>query len=118
VGVDPVLWQQAVEAAAKALAERFRDEVAFQPVRLDGQIYSGHDEDYYREIAALMLAAAFGVLQQATLHQLAALTNVGGAPYRATMWLDWAAAQFGVELHTDARPDRPLPGETPKEDAG
>jgi hypothetical protein len=34
--------------------------------------------------------------------QLAALTNVGGAPYRATMWLDWAAAKFGVELHTDA----------------
>ena len=110
-GVDPVLWQQAVEAAAKARWARGPWILTWDELPVGRQLIHLRD-------ASADLTAALPVLQQATLHQLAALTNVGGAPYRATMWLDWAAAQFGVELHTDARPDRPLPGETPKEDAG
>jgi len=34
--------------------------------------------------------------------ELAAMTRQGGAPYRATMFLDWAAERYGVELHADA----------------
>lgn len=52
-----------VEAAAEALAERFHDEVAFQPPRMDGFDHSGHTEDYYRKIAALVLAAVWPAVE-------------------------------------------------------
>lgn len=49
-----------VEAAARALAARMRDEVAFQPDHYDGITRAGYTEDYYRGIARLMLTAARG----------------------------------------------------------
>ena len=54
-GVDGVLWQQAEALAAKAICVREADGACA----------------YHREQAVLCLAAAFGVLQQATLDALA-----------------------------------------------
>jgi hypothetical protein len=76
----------AIEAAAKALAHQ-------------DCLLPDHRHKLRAEAA---LAAAVPHIERATLERLAAMTNVDGAPYRATMWLDWAAEQFGVELHTDA----------------
>lgn len=57
VGVDPVLWQQAVRTAGQVLCGH----------RFGGP---GHACAYHRERAAFALAAAFGVLQQATRQQI------------------------------------------------
>lgn len=52
-----------IEAGAKELAAYEQDEVAFQPMRLDGITRSGNSEDYYRNRARVVLAAADAVTE-------------------------------------------------------
>jgi len=86
---------RAVAVAAVEIDAQLEDD-AFGPLRI------AFAEFFAERAARRALAAAMPHIERATLERLAAMTNVDGAPYRATMWLDWVAEQFDVELHTDA----------------
>lgn len=75
--IDPPA--EAVEAAARALAAEARDEVAFQPVRLDGVTRSGQAENFYLRVASDVLRAALPhLLREAYEYWFAHPDAIGG----------------------------------------